>query len=282
MSIEKKLKIFKVITNFITELNEMFGKTQKSLSLYARLITKTNETYNKNLDEVSHFEPIIQKHNDVFKKFCMSNNAAILSKDTNKFTVTNIAYSERVYINISNIFKICDSETREMIWKYLLTITALIDSTSKAKQVLLEEKNAESDFLNNLINKVEENINPDITNPGEAVTSLLTSGILTDVISSITTGFSNGDLDMSKLMNTMQKMMSTCSSLDENDKSMDMLKNMMSTLNTTNVIQNTSSIQNITENPDGIENLPQTLKIEQQESEFNTDIKYEEPLIEEL
>jgi hypothetical protein len=275
MIYESNLKTFKIITEFVNELNSMFGKKQKSLSLYSRLITKTLEVYNDksaayNEDETERFNGIVQKHINSFKNFCVKNNNAILTKNSKKIVDSNITYSEKVYINMVNIFNMSDFSTEETIWKYLLTISALVDSSSKAKQILLGEKNNESDFLNKLITKVEDNINPDTSNPMEAVSSLLSSGVLTDLISSITTGFSNGELDMNKLMNTMNKMLDTCEPADKSDQNIDMLKNMMSNMmNTTS--QMTKSISentNITEITDKDDKSPV--------------IQNKEPLVEEL
>ena len=53
------------------EIEEVFGKKQRSLKLYVRLITKTT---------LSH-EKAIKKHIKAFRDFCISNRDALEVKD---------------------------------------------------------------------------------------------------------------------------------------------------------------------------------------------------------
>ena len=68
---DNSLIIFKSITNFVSQLNENFGKSNKSLQLYNRLIEKTTVTHEK----------VILKHIECFQKFCVSNRNEIISKN---------------------------------------------------------------------------------------------------------------------------------------------------------------------------------------------------------
>ena len=47
-----------------------------------------------------------------------------------------LEYSDKVFINFSDIFKESDAETSNVIWNHLLTISALVDPSSKAKEIL--------------------------------------------------------------------------------------------------------------------------------------------------
>ena len=202
---DNSLIIFKAITNFVSILNDNFGKKQKSLQLYERLIKKTT---------LSH-EKVILKHIDCFRKFCVQNRSCIVAKKTN-WSTTNIVYSDRVFINVSMIFSKASKSDIPVIWKHLLTISALTDPEGKAKEVLKKQKEKlpfnsnggkEDEFLSGLINKVSDNVNPDTTNPMEAVTGMLSSGVFTELVSDMNTGLESGELSLGGLMGSVQNMM---------------------------------------------------------------------------
>jgi len=231
MSTDTSLIIFKAISNFTTCLDEVFGQFHRPLKLYAHLISKTT---------VSHEKPI-QKHIDVFREFCINNREGITTKDFVKFKQKCITYSNRVYIDVNVILKEADNVSATIIWKHILTISALIDPAGKAREVLEEsvkngEKNAkEADFLSNIIGQVEQHVDPD-ANPMEAVSSIMKSGIFTELVGGMGNGLQDGSLDLGKLMGTVQKMVSTLNdvpgeiSKDQNGGSEDLLNTMMSNL----------------------------------------------------
>lgn len=197
---DNSLVTFKAISNFTTCLSEVFGNSNRALKLYAHLISKTT---------LSHDIPI-QKHITAVKDFCVANRDAILTKSSNKIN-GEIKYSQRVYIDIKEIFTQSDIDTREIIWKHLLTLSALTDPTARAKEMLKETgKNAvnEADFLSNIIGKVEEHVDPN-ANPMDAVSSIMKSGIFTELVGGMGNGLQDGSLDLSKLMGTVQKMVTT-------------------------------------------------------------------------
>jgi hypothetical protein len=206
MSTDYNLIAFKAITTFSNELNENFGsnKQNHSLKLYDRLISKTALSHDK----------AIKKHIEIFRNFVITNRDGILSKDFKKFSNTKAEYSLKVYIDFSNIFNIADKETTEIIWKHLLTISALLDPAGNAKEILKNNKESlnEADFLTDIINKVETHVKPD-SNPMEAVSSILSSGVFTDLISGMNNGIQEGSLDLGKLMGTVQKMCTSLSGL---------------------------------------------------------------------
>ena len=202
---DNSLIIFKAITKFVSVLNENYGKKQKSLQLYDRLIKKTT---------VSH-EKVILKHIDCFRKFCVQNRSCIVNKKTNWSTST-IVYSDRVFININMIFSKASKSDIPVIWNHLLTISALTDPQGKAKEVLKDQKlkmpfqtdgGKEDQFLSGLIDKVSDNVNPDSTNPMEAVTGMLSSGVFTELVSDMNTGLESGELSLGRLMGSVQNMM---------------------------------------------------------------------------
>ena len=198
MSSDTSLITFKAISTFMNELGEMFGEGQHSLKLYCRLINKTT---------ISHEAPI-KKHIDAFRIFCVANREQIISKDSN-FDPVNVSYSERVFVDMSRILNRTDSETSEVIWKHLLLISALVDPDGKAKEFLKNSSHEEeADFIKDIINKVEENVDPD-SNPMQAISSIMQSGVFTDLIGGMNRGLDDGSLDLGKLMGTVSGMIST-------------------------------------------------------------------------
>lgn len=220
---ETSLIAFKAVCNFINDLESEYGKRHKPLKLYKRLINHT---------QIAH-DNAIRKHLVVFHDFCIANRDALAVQDKTKLALKKLEYSERVYIDIDYVLHIADAETTPVIWRHLLTISALLDPTSKAKEILkkaAEEGKSgvdETDFLTNIISKVEKSVKPD-ANPMEAVTSIMQSGILTEMMSDL----GSKKLDLSKLLGAVQGMVTTLSNQAGDDpeakQAMGMLSNVTS------------------------------------------------------
>ena len=229
VQVDTSLVTFKAISNFTTSLEEVFGKEERPLKLYVHLIGKTT---------LSH-EKAIQKHIDAFRIFSVANRDALESRDVSKLTESKISYSERVYIDISRIFSVADKDTSEIIWKHLLTISALVDPTGKARQILkatAEKKQGsatEANFLNNIIGKVEEHVDPD-ANPMEAVASIMKSGVFAELVGGMGNGLQDGSLDLGKLMGTVQNMVTSLSGEiggdAEGDNPLELINTMMGSI----------------------------------------------------
>lgn len=227
-NINYELIAFKAISEFTKELSQNFTTKDKnhSLKLYEHLLNKTTLSHDK----------AIKKHVDVFKTFCIENRDAIKNKNISLLKNKKIYYSNRVFIDFSSIFKESDKDTTNIIWKHLLTISALVDPAGKAKDVLKNSSGTkEGEFLNNIIDKVESSVNPN-SNPLEAISSLMSSGVFNDLITGMNNGIQNGELDLGKLMGTVQTMCSTLSadtgSENTIDNPMNMLNSLMSSMNT--------------------------------------------------
>ena len=200
--------IFKAISGFIKDLSELYGKEQHSLNLYRRLIEKTS---------VIH-EQAIAKHIEIFRKFSVDNRDAFQESDHKKLVDGVIKYSDKVFVDLSEIFTIADPDSQEAIWKHLLTISALVDPSSNAKKILKEmavdSKNnggsgREEDFLSNIIQKVEQSIDPSTaaSNPMAAISGIMTSGVFTNLITDMQTQIESGDLNINKMLGTVQHML---------------------------------------------------------------------------
>ena len=198
------LILFKEISKFTNDLCNIFGNKSHSLKLYNRLVYKTT---------IAH-DTAIKKHINIFKKFCNENLSAILNKDLSKFKNTLIEYSPRVFIDLNFLFTIADDESTKTLWDSLSSLSSLLEPSTNAKEILNNEKQKnvnEAEFLTDIISKVDKYIKPD-ESPMDAVTKILNSGVFSDIITGMNTKVETGNLDLSKLMETVQNM---CSSIEE-------------------------------------------------------------------
>lgn len=202
---EVSLLPFKAIHTFILSLQEEFGESNKPLRLYARLIEQT---------KFSHELPI-RKHVHAFSTFCLTNREAIYEKAHDRFVDPVVRYSERVFIDLKELFQIADADQRAVMWQHILTISALVDSAGRAKQILKQSMSQnsgapEANFLTDIIDKVEKNVKVDgSSNPFEAIGQIMNSGIFTELIGSMNDKVNTGQLDLGKMMGVVQSMIGT-------------------------------------------------------------------------
>ncbi len=194
------LVAFKAISKFINDLGEIYALTDHQLRLYQRLINKTT---------LNH-DVAIKKHLNAFKKFCVSNRVSILNKNLKVLKEKKVKYSERVYIDLHSLMHSSDSDTLNTIWKHLLTISAIVDPAANAKEILKKSQTSESNILQNILEKVEANVDmTNTTNPLEAVSSIMSSGILSDIMETMNSGIKDGSLNIPNLIGTVQNMVTT-------------------------------------------------------------------------
>lgn len=203
------LIVFKVISNFVLELAEYFANKNKSLKLYRRLLKHVT------VEDETH----MNKHIDIFKNFCVSNRDALLAKDSSKIVEPMIKFSDKVFINMNTIFsQTKDEDTKGAIWQHLLTISAYVDPEGNAKEILKTEKvkstlnadpSQEANFLTNMIEKIQSSVDTSSSSdPKDVVSNILGSGLFSEVLSSVNSSVEDGSLDLGKLMNTVQSMVS--------------------------------------------------------------------------
>jgi hypothetical protein len=188
---------FKTIRTFITDLAEIFSVSHHELKLYERLIEKTT---------LKH-EIAIRKHIESFKVFCVANRKAIIER-SHTALLGNIVYSEKVYINIKSILESADADTRKVIWLHILKICAFVDPSTKAREILKENASNESNLISEIMTKVEETVDLNTTNPMEAVTTIMNSGIFNDLMMGMNSKLQDGSIDLSKLMGTVESLCS--------------------------------------------------------------------------
>lgn len=205
---EDTIVLFKCIVDFIHCLREMFGKQQHSLELYDLLMEKTG---------IVHQDPI-KKHLKIFRNFVSENETAILESCEEKMTQWRIDYSEKVYIDLKEIFESSTIEDKNTIWQHLLTLLAVLVPASNAKNVLKEQKKKKEsnggDFLTNMIQKVEQHVDPNMaSDPAQMMSGILSSGLFTELMNDMNNGMSNGDLDLNQMMGSLQGMIGNMSNM---------------------------------------------------------------------
>jgi len=193
------LLAFKAISSFIKDIAEEYGDSIHSVKLYNHLLTKTTLQHTK----------AIEKHYNLFKEFCVTNRNAIEKTSVDDLQSTYIEYSENIKVDISEIFKQATKQNTEIIWKHILTISAIVDQSGEARRVLKELSSNkegainENDFLTDLLDKIETVVDPN-ADPMSSISSLMSSGVFTDIITGMGNGLQDGSLDLNKLMGSVQ------------------------------------------------------------------------------
>lgn len=205
---DKTLKAYNAIVNFVEALAENF-KYVKSIVAYDFLLSKTT------LKHVQH----IQKHVKLFEDFTLTYKNCIFGEEDFPQTAL-VSYSERAYIDIAYCVRKSE-DVKAVIIQHLLTISAIIhpnEQILKKLEANLEDidkladpSTVEGAFIGDLMGTVKESFgNMEATsNPMEVVGNLLTGGGIQKVLGSFMQGMSNGQMDVGKLMGSMQTMMAT-------------------------------------------------------------------------
>lgn len=199
---QTQLLAFNAITGFTKDLASEFSQRQHSLALYARLIEHIN------LSQESAIIRVV----DGFISYIGKNQVAIESRDVEKLSNEKIEYSARVFVLLKPLFLQADNDTKEVMWKHLLTIYGLLYPDSQAKDILRkmnsEVKNAETEMISNMVQKIVPHLNPDETNPMQAIMGLMSSGVFTELIGTMQKGMDDGSVNMNSLLGQVSTLFS--------------------------------------------------------------------------
>ena len=197
-----QLNGFSAITNFVLALSKQFGNKQHSLALYARLIEHTT---------LSH-EPAILKHLEAFSKYVSENQMAIENTEESKLNSTPITYSDKLYIDLSAIFKVAEPDIKKVIWQHLITILGILFPDSQAKEIMRklksQKKSSETELVGEMIQKIVPHLDAEETNPMQAVLGILQSGVFSDLVATMQKGMDDGTVNVQSLLGTMTTMFS--------------------------------------------------------------------------
>lgn len=199
---QMQLLAFNAITGFVKDLSNEFKQKQHSLALYDRLIEHMGLSQ----------EVAIRKVVDGFTTYISKNQTAIEQRDAEKLSSDKVVYSEKVFLVLRPLFDEADSETKEAMWKHLLTIYGILYPDSHAKDILRsmksEVKNPETALISNMVEKIVPHLNPDETNPMQAIMSLMSSGVFTELVGTMQKEMDGGSINMNSLLGTVSTMFS--------------------------------------------------------------------------
>jgi len=228
---DTKLIAFKTIVGFVKDCSSTLGEDIHSLKLYEHLLAKTT------FDHLNS----IEKNVELFRKFCTENRDNIENMNYESFDPKTIVYSDKIKLDMFEIFKKADADDIKNLWKHLLTISAIVDQAGHAKKILKKiatndnSKKTESNFLTDMVSKIESNVDPNTSNPLEAIGGLMSSGVFNELIEGFGNGIKDGSIDMGNLMGTVQGMMGSMAgggvpTTNNSEGQMNDLTNMMSML----------------------------------------------------
>jgi hypothetical protein len=202
-------KTFSHICDFVCDLSDLYGKKQHSLMLYKHLVDKTKITH----------KDAIRKHINNFRDFLKKNRDAIMEKNASLLKETNIVYSQKVKIQMDEIFSMADEESKKAIWSHLLVLYNDYDPNNETVSLLkrtLKPTEKEENFVSNIVEKIEKSIDPNATDPISAIMGLMNSGVINEVVSTISTGFQDGTIDINRIMGNVKESMDS-SGIDINN-----------------------------------------------------------------
>jgi hypothetical protein len=214
--------VLKKFVQFVDDLNNVFGQKTKSIKMYHIVLSKLFEL-SENTEQKNETQDRINQHISILQKFLSDNNEAIMKQDESLLKEHTIKYSDSIYIDIDMVLR--HSEEKSAIWKHLLLLSSLTETSSNAKDVLtklLEEDSDENKIIKNIASKLES---PEIMeklggmtmsgNPFDMISTLTSSGIMDSIMGGV-----SGDIQKvnpKKLIGTMRNMLDAISSQIEND-----------------------------------------------------------------
>ena len=194
----ENMKLYKCIKTYVNNLDECYGEDLVNIRLYNNLLKKTTS---------SHTEAIA-KHIKLFSDFCDVNEKIILSNEYNNLVNSKIKFTENVYLDVNEILEMCDDNSeKKNMWKHLQLMCSVNNPSINAKEILFQKETSETNFLKNMMDKVESSVeNMDSSNPMEAITGMMSSGVFSELVGSMTSGLQSGDLNIGNLLGTVNEM----------------------------------------------------------------------------
>ena len=194
----ENMKLYKCIKTYVNNLDECYGEDLVNIRLYNNLLKKTTS---------SHTEAIA-KHIKLFSDFCDVNEKHILGNEYNNLVNSKIKFTENVYLDVNEILEMCDDNgEKKNMWKHLQLMCSVNNPSINAKEILFKKETSETNFLKNMMDKVENSVeNMDSSNPMEAITGMMSSGVFSELVGSMTSGLQSGDLNIGNLLGTVNEM----------------------------------------------------------------------------
>lgn len=204
---------FEAITAFVGDLWNVHQTNKPTpLALYHRMIKHINKEHSESgiKDSVNGFIEFFSK----YEKCILENNLDSIPRGV----TIRYGRSEKVFLEIQKYIHQSsnDLETRDAIRKHLITISSILEPDTR-KFEELEKKNGlniddttpEGKFLSNIMKDAQNSVG-DVNNdnPTAAMASIFTN-VVPNLIGGLQSGVNSGNLDMYKLMGTMQQVLSS-------------------------------------------------------------------------
>jgi hypothetical protein len=205
------LKKFQAISDFISDIAGIYGESLLELDAYNKLLSATT-LKNKSA---------IENHIKIFTSYCKDNEKTIITQNEND--IKNIIYSDALFIDMKTIFKMAEKDNKTVIWNHLLTLLYMTNPSVELKAMLKKQQavkkdmnDNESQFLENMIDKLQNNVSEEqMNNPMSAMMGLLSSGVLTDLMGQAQSQSQSGNLNIKKLLGSVTKMVESLSDGDD-------------------------------------------------------------------
>lgn len=206
---DTKIKVFEAITLFVNDLWSVFQSGKPTpLALYHRMVKHINsEKSESGMNEsISGFVEFFSK----YEVQVVDDKLDAIPRDT----IIRYGKSEKVYLEIQKyIYRSSkDVEMRDAIRKHLITIGAILQPDIKKFEALesnkgllgIDDSTTEGKFLSNIMKQAQNSMGDvDSDNPTAAMSVLFTS-VVPQLVSGLQNGVNTGQMDMYKLMGTMQ------------------------------------------------------------------------------
>lgn len=204
---DKNVLVFRAVREFVDDLWNVFStKSPSALAIYRRLIATKSEDDKDALDKVKMG----------FARFLIPNEKKLVDDTLDSLPKgATIRYdkSDRIRIDIQKYYSKSDTAGKEAIRRHLINISYILDPTEEKDAILTEEMNElgietdtnEGRFIAGIVSKAKESMGDvDASDPMQATMSLMSSGVLQELIGGLKAGTDSGELDPQKLFNGMK------------------------------------------------------------------------------
>jgi len=186
--------IFNEEKKFLIQMKEVVKERNIRLRIYITTMEKIGNKYNEQMD----------KYNNGFSQFLKENKNAILSSKSNDMKSWNINCSKKVKLDVKEIYNLLEQKEQITFWHYLQQLYILhfpeneetSDIIEKLKKIgEVPDGSNEMKAFQDIIKKTSEIVKDDGVN--------LSEGDFGGLISSISSGFQSGNLDIGRMLGVL-------------------------------------------------------------------------------
>lgn len=191
---------FDAILNFLGDLAEAFpGSSSEKYFSFVKNIRVSDKKEQ-------------EKHVKLFTAFCIANRAEILENKLDEFKLHKIYFDDSVEpFDIQEIFDHKDFEDNSSdILRHLLTISAIVDHESGAKQILasMEQSNLfrDSSIVNlfgEITKDIEKQTDTENLDPMSTIEGIIKADSFKKLVNTIVQKAQNGEVDLNNLITGM-------------------------------------------------------------------------------